>query len=214
MYADETGNLDYDVSAGKQGASTYFGFGTAVFDREHGKELWDGLCLRARLESRGLNLPRGFHAKNDTQATKSEMFSLIKEQQPRFDLTFLLKENAYAGVRERGEMGLYRMAWYLHFKEIAKQVAEADDTLYAIVSSFGTHARATAARAAIREVCDQVSRRIVLCVWDGATSWGLQVADYGLWAAQRVLEGRRCGWWEPCVKPTVQSFFLPWNRAT
>ncbi|WP_203433985.1 hypothetical protein [Jiangella asiatica] len=141
------------------------------------------------------------------------MFDLIKTQQPRFDLTFLLKEHAYPAVRARGEMELYRMAWYLHFKEIAKQVAEAEDTLYAIVSSFGTRARATAARDAVREVCGLVNRRIVLCVWDCATSWGLQVADYGLWAAQRVLEGKRCSWWDPSVRPTVQSFFLPWGKA-
>lgn len=50
MYADETGDLDMSGSAG---SSTYFGFGTAVFTRNHGQELWEGLQLRCRLEQRG-----------------------------------------------------------------------------------------------------------------------------------------------------------------
>lgn len=58
LYADETGNLDND-GAGKDGASAYFGFGTAVFDHDHGDEMWDGLRLRASLEERGLTCPRG-----------------------------------------------------------------------------------------------------------------------------------------------------------
>ena len=37
LYADETGNLDYG-GATKQGASPYFGFGTAVFIGDHGVE--------------------------------------------------------------------------------------------------------------------------------------------------------------------------------
>ncbi|WP_199521156.1 hypothetical protein [Jiangella anatolica] len=160
-----------------------------------------------------MKLPRGFHAKNDSPATRWQMFAVVKAQAPRFDMTFLCKANAYPSVQARGEMYLYQMAWYLHFKEVARQVAGPRDRLFAIVSSFGTKARATAARKAMAEVCAQVHRQIVLCVWDGPTSWGLQVADYGLWAAQRVLEGKRCSWYEPCVKATQRSFFTPWGRS-
>ncbi|WP_211658230.1 DUF3800 domain-containing protein [Phytoactinopolyspora halophila] len=214
MYADETGNLDYEGGSDKQGASTYFGFGTAVFHGEHGEELWQGQQLRADLAHHGLQLPRGFHAVNDTTRTRNQMFGLIKNQAPRFDMTFLCKSNAYSSVRRQGEMYLYKMAWFLHFKEIATQVAARDDTLYAIVSSLGTNARATAAKTAIEDVCGQVNREIVLCVWDCSTAWGLQVADYGLWAAQRVLEGKRCTWYEPCVRPTLKSFFTPWGQSS
>ncbi len=45
MYADETGNMDM---SGSPGASLYFGFGTAVFGGEHGRQVWDGLRLRVR----------------------------------------------------------------------------------------------------------------------------------------------------------------------
>ncbi|MGI5159364.1 hypothetical protein [Microbispora sp. CA-102843] len=48
------------------------------------------------------------------------MYDVIKAQAPRFDTTFLAKENAYDSVRNKGDLYLYRMAWFLHFKEIAK----------------------------------------------------------------------------------------------
>ncbi|MGV0041286.1 DUF3800 domain-containing protein [Mycobacterium colombiense] len=211
MYADETGNLDYSPQ-GKVGATDYFGFGTAVFPDGHGEHLFGGLRLRARLESRGLHLPRGFHAVNDAKRTKDEMFDLIRQQAPRFDTTFLYKPNAYPTVRAKGEMYLYKMAWYLHFKEIATQVCTPADDLCVIVGTIATSARRALARAALLDVCLQVHRVINLCYWDASTSWGLQVADYGLWAVQRHLAGKTCSWFAPCVQPTLQSVFTPWGQ--
>jgi hypothetical protein len=76
----------------------------------------EGLALRCKLESQGVNLPKGFHAKNDSHATRDEVFDLIRRQQPRIDLTFLAKNKAYPSIRERGQMYLYKLAWYLHFQ--------------------------------------------------------------------------------------------------
>jgi len=214
MYADETGNLDYSPS-GKAGATDYFGFGTAVFSQDHGEHLFGGLQLRAKLETiDGLSLPKGFHAVDDSKKTKDEMFDVIRDQAPRFDTTFLLKASAYPNVKQRGEMYLYKMAWYLHFKEIALQVSNLHDDLYVIVGSIATSGRKAQAQAAIEDVCSQVNRVIHLCHWDACTSWGLQVADYGLWATHRSLMGRSCKWFAPCVQPTLQSVFTPWGRKT
>ncbi|MCH6468887.1 DUF3800 domain-containing protein [Sinomonas terrae] len=212
MYADETGNLDYDAGT-KDGASTYFGFGTATFDGDHGDALFQGLRLRAELEGVGVQLKDGFHAKNDSARTKSQVFEVIKDQAPRFDTTFLLKAAATPAVREKGQNYLYKLAWYLHLKQIALQVSSRRDTLYVIAGSFGTAARQTAARVALEDVCSQVARDIRLCVWSAASSWGLQVADYGLWAVQRDLEGKRCGWLGSSVEPTLQSVFMPWGTT-
>ncbi|NKS00172.1 DUF3800 domain-containing protein [Rhodococcus hoagii] len=211
MYADETGNLDYG-GQGNDRAGSYFGFGTAVFEENHGHHMFEGMKLRARLEKAGLSLPKGFHAVDDAKGTKNDMFKLIKEQAPRFDTTFLYKPNAYPNVQAKGQMYLYRMAWYLHFKEVATQVSRRGDTLHVVVGTFGTAKRRTEAKSAIYEVCRQIDRQVVLCVWDASTSWGLQVADYGLWATQRSLEGKTCSWFTPCVMPTLKSFFLPWGR--
>ncbi|MGL4338858.1 MAG: hypothetical protein ACRCSP_00330 [Rhodoglobus sp.] len=109
LYADETGNLDFD-GADKVGGSTYFGFGTAVFPDDHGNALWAGLRLRARMESHDVRLPKGFHAVNDSSHTRAEMFAEVGTQAPRIDATLLLKANAYENVRAAGEMRLYKMA--------------------------------------------------------------------------------------------------------
>ncbi|MDO5504483.1 MAG: DUF3800 domain-containing protein, partial [Actinomycetia bacterium] len=111
------------------------------------------------------------------------------------------------------EMYLYRMAWYQHMKEIALQVANPSDRLFVIAGSFGTHRRLTEAKSALREVCDQIDRQITLCVWDSSSSWGLQVADYGLWAVQRHLSGQRCTWYSSHVEPTLRSLYTPWGRS-
>jgi hypothetical protein len=212
MYADETGDLDM---SGSPGSSTYFGFGTAVFPDGHGEQLWQGHQLRCRLERAGLSLPRGMHAKNDSHATRQQVFDVIAQQGPRFDTTFLLKSAAYDSIKRAGEIRLYKMAWYLHFTQIAVQVSQPGDTLYVIAATLGTHRKATSARVALAEVCAQraTDREIVLCVWDAASTWGVQVADYGLWAVQRGLEGRPCTWLPTHIQPTLQSVFRPWGAA-
>lgn len=79
----------------------------------------------------------------------------------------------------------------MHFKEIARRVTSGGSTLYVAVATLGTKARRRAFQQAIEEVCQYRSPRwceVVVAHWDSATSWGLQVADYGLWAVQRRLE--------------------------
>lgn len=212
LYADETGNLDYG-GAGKRGASAYFGFGTVVYEGDHGAALMEGLRLRAEVTGRGgVSLSKGFHAVDDSSQTRDEMFRLVGSQAPRIDTTFLRKSAAYPRVRAAGEMRLYKMAWFLHFKKIAVQVSARQDRLFVIAGTFGTKQRGQQARAALADVCAQVDRDITLCVWDAASSWGLQVADYALWAVHRDLTGRSCRWFAPHVQPTLQSTFTPWGR--
>lgn len=211
MYADETGDLDM---TGARGTSTYFGFGTAVFDGEHGRALWEGLQLRCRLESKGVRLPQGFHAKNDSKATRAEVFDLLFSQAPRIDTTFLYKANAYERVRAAGQVRLYKLAWYLHFKEIAIRVSRRGDRLFVVVGSMQTHNKRDAIRHALEDVCGQVGgRQIVPCIWEARSAWGIQVADDALWAVQRELEGKDCVWYLTCVEPILRSTFTPWGRA-
>ncbi|WP_220498546.1 hypothetical protein [Microbispora sp. H10949] len=211
MYADETGNMDM---SGSPGASLYFGFGTAVFGGEHGRQVWDGLRLRCDLERRGVNLPRGLHAKNDSHATRDEMFDLIGRQRPRIDVTFLCKARAHPSIRERPHW-LYKLAWYSHFRDVLPLVSAPGDTLYVIVATLSTNRRLMDAREALSDVCRElaVDREVVLCVWDAQSSWGIQVADYGLWAVQRILEGRPCKWFESRIQPHLASMLTPWGTV-
>lgn len=214
VYADETGNLDYEID-GKVGATPYFGFGTAMFRGAHGNALWEGLQLRAKLEhGDGINpqsMPRGFHALHDSNRTRAQMFSVVKGQRPQVHATLLLKSNARSHVKAAGGMRLYKMAWYLHFKYLAEYVIAPGDTAYVVVATFGTKARQKQATAALRDVCSQTRLQYVLCTWDSATSWGLQVADYCLWSIQRRAELKSGTWWDDYVSTNTCSVFFPWG---
>lgn len=212
LYADETGNLDYNALASPT-ESGFFGFGTAMFLDDHGDALWRGHALRTGLAARGVQLAGGFHAKNDSVATRSEVFAVIRELQPRIDTTFLYKANAYEYVRERGQMYLYKLAWFLHIKEVVLRVSSRHDQLVIVAGSFGTNQRATQAREAIRDVCNQIDRRITLCVWDSPTSWGLQIADYALWGVHRNLVGKGGAWFRESIAPSLATTFTPWGAA-
>lgn len=212
MYADETGNLDYNLG---EGSSRYFGIGTATWVGRHGVDLWQATALRFRHAAAGIECPGGYHAKNDSYATRAEVYNTIRGQAPRFDMTFLAKANASPHVRAQGEIYLYRLGWYMHFKEIARQVTSSGDTLHVAVATLGTKARKRAFQKAITDVCQQgapAGCRVVVAHWDSATSWGLQVADYALWAMQRQLE-RGDVTWMHAVEPTLLSCFLPWDKA-
>jgi hypothetical protein len=212
LYADETGNLDYNAF-GTPTESGYFGFGTTMFRDDHGDVLWKGHELRTRLAAAGLQVTGGFHAIKDTIATRNEMFETIKELAPRIDTTFLYKPNAYDYVKARGQMHLYKMAWYLHIKEVAIRVSNPSDKLVIVAGSFGTKERAKQAHEAIQDVCGQISRSVTLCIWDASTSWGLQIADYALWSVHRHLVGKGGTWFTECIQPSLSTMFFPWRKA-
>src|ERR1022692_1251549 len=125
MYADETGNLDYNLAGG---GSKYFGIGTATWGYDPGEHLWQGEQLRFNHAAVGIQNAKGYHAVDDSRTARRDVYDLIKRQAPRFDTTFLAKQNAYPAVRARGQPYLYQLAWYLHFKEIARQVTSPGDT--------------------------------------------------------------------------------------
>lgn len=208
MYA-ETGDLGYDSD------TPYFGIGTATYRGKHSQALWAGLELRTELEAKGVRVQHGLHAKNDSRSTRSAMFDVIAQQAPRFDTTFLCKENAYARVQERGPVYLYQQAIYLHFKEILRQVSRPGDEAFVIAGHLQTNAKRATTYHAVQAVCSQIAtdRAVVACVWDAPSSWGIQVADYALWSTQRVLLGRTSPWHAHCVEPTLKSVFKPWGTT-
>jgi len=215
LYADESGDLDL---TGTPGSSAFFGFGTAAFEGEHGNRLWEGLQLRCELERRGVHLHRGFHAKNDSRATRGEVFALIAAQAPRLDVTFLLKASTSPDVRSRGPIALYQTALLLHLTGVISQVGGPADTVYVIVGSLHTSRKRDAIRHAVEDALLHLGKRhtraLIPCIWDAPSSWGIQVADYGLWAVQRDLEGRPSEWLESCVRPSLTSLATPWGGAS
>lgn len=207
VFADETGDLSY------QSESKFFGFGTATFFSPDEINFPEAFKLRCRLEAKGLPNIAGFHASSDSNKTRSEVFSLVSAQQPRFDFTFLDKREAQLQVSNRGETYLYKLAWYLHFKQLVTQVGREVDTIYAICASIKTKAKANSMQDALIDVATQMNHRKIIPIWwNSNTSWGLQIADYGLWAAQRKLINGSDTWFDRYVRASTHSFFEPWKK--
>ena len=208
LFADETGDLGYNLQTGSQ----FFGFGTAAYLGEFTPNFAGAFKLRCSLEGAGVAIKEGFHASNDRWRIRNQIFELIKSEPVRFDFTFLNKANAREHVKARGDLRLYKQAWYLHFKEVARQIAGPNDVIYSVMGDIQTKARKREIESAIRDVAMQVSdRTIVPIIWNSRTSWGLQVADYGLWEAQRKLKNENVEWWDDCIAPKHATFFRPWN---
>lgn len=209
VYLDETGSLDYRSSAGPR-----FAVGSATFAGDHKDAMWAGFDLRTRLESRGIHLERGFHAVDDSHATRAEVFGIIAAHPCRFDSTYLTKAKAYPSVQAKGKPYLYQMALYQHLKHVVPQVSKDGDEVYVIAGTIHlVRNTVKAARAALTSVCQQLAgaRAITPCLWEARSSWGIQVADYCLWALQREMDGKPCRWYPSVVAPVLASNYGPWD---
>ena len=183
VFADEAGNFDFSL---KQGASRYFILATVTMDDcKVGDDL---LHLRRELAWQGLNLDRSLHATTETQAIRDEVFALLGAATFRVDATILEKRKTQPHIR--AEERFYQMAWWLHFKHVAPQVASSHDRLLVTAASLGTKARRAAFHGAVRRVVDQVSPTLTYQVasWPHESDPCLQVADYCTWAIQRKWE--------------------------
>jgi hypothetical protein len=182
VFADEAGNFDFSNG---QSATRYFVLCTAMTEHcEAGDAL---LALRRDLGWRGLHLDRVFHATEDPQAVRNEVFALLAAHDFWIDATILEKRKAQPHLRD--EASLYKMAWYLHFKFLAKKMRPSD-RLFVAASSLGTKKGRGALHTAVDDVVHQFSpcssHRVAF--WPTESDPCLQIADYCTWAIQRKWE--------------------------
>jgi len=131
VFSDEAGNFDFSRNSG---ASRYFILGTVTAnDCRIGDDL---LQLRRELGWRGMHLDSGFHATEDPQDVRDEVFEVLARGEFRIDVTIL--EKSKAQVHLQSERALYKMAWYLHFKHVAPNIATRADRMFVVASSLGT----------------------------------------------------------------------------
>ncbi len=183
VFADEAGNFDFST---KQGASKYFVLTTVTLD--DCKVGHDLMTLRRDLAWRGINLDRGFHATTEVQSVRDEVFQLLSGTAMRIDATILEKRKAQPHLHD--EERFYQMAWYLHFKFVAPQIATPADRLMVTAASLGTKKRVSVFHNAVRRVVKQVAPVTAhqVAAWDHDSDPCLQVADYCTWAIQRKWE--------------------------
>jgi Protein of unknown function (DUF3800) len=182
VFADEAGNFDFSNGPG---ASRYFILCTVASTH---CEMGDALiALRRDLGWRGLHLDRVFHATEDPQAVRDEVFELLAGVDCRVDATILEKRKAQPHLTS--ESGLYKMAWYLHFKPFAASLSSSD-RLFVAASSLGTKKARHALHSAVDDVVVQLSpcRSHRVAFWPAESDPCLQVTDYCTWAIQRKWE--------------------------
>ncbi|WP_179229175.1 DUF3800 domain-containing protein [Parenemella sanctibonifatiensis] len=210
VYLDETGSPDYSEASGPR-----FAIGSATFEGDHRDSIWEGFQLRARLESEGIRLEKGFHAADDSRRTRGDVFAVIQEQPPsRFDFTYLTKAKAYPSVRAKGKPYLYQLALFLHLKHLVPSFAHAGDRVRDRRHDPPDEEHSQrGARVALADVCEQLSfdKTVTACLWEARSSWGIQVADYCSWAMQREMDDKPCQWYPTVVQPLTESSYGPWD---
>jgi len=180
VFADEAGNFDFSR---RLGASRYFILCTITSTHcEIGDAL---LSLRRDLGWRGLHLDRVFHATEDPQPVRDEVFALL------------------AG-----------MNCSVDFKKLVWNMSSSD-RLFVAASSLGTKKARHALHAAVDEVVLQLSpcnsHRVAF--WPADSDPCLQVADYCTWAIQRKWE-RNDERSHALIAPKIHSEFDVWQRGT
>ncbi len=206
VFADEAGNFDFSRGTS---ASRYFILCT-VTSRQctAGDAL---LELRHDLGWRGVHLDRVFHATEDPQHVRDEVFALLANQDFEIDATILEKPKAQPRLRE--DASLYKMAWYLHFKYLAKSMSRSD-RLFVGAASLGTKKARGAMHTAVDDVAKQLSpcRSHRVAFWPAASDPCLQVADYCTWAIQRKWE-RNDARSYTLIEDKIRSEFDVWGRG-
>jgi len=188
VFGDEAGDLAFRPPS--EGISRYFIIGTvALDDCAIGSELLD---LRRELAWNGLHLDC-LHATSDKQRVRELVYDIIARRNLRFDATILDKRKARP-YTYGDPLYFYKLAWYLHFKYVAEEIADARDELLVVASSLQIKRKIKTTKAAIHkavtEVVNQVSPTVVChCAFTPAkTDPCLQIADYMTWAIQRKYE--------------------------
>lgn len=188
VYLDETGVPSWEPTP----ESPFFGIGSALFRDDHHEQLAKLTDLRVDLSKTSVPLPKGFHAKDDTWATRKQVFSTLGDMNVEVRGTFFLKANAFERLKEREPFWLYKYAIYRHVLDVIRMHTGPGDDVHIVAATINLKSKHEACRDAFDDIAQQMpkDRKVQISIWTSESSPGLQVADYGLWARQRVLMKR------------------------
>jgi len=185
IFADEAGNFDF--SRGK-GASAYFILTTVILeDFSVGDML---LALRRQLEWEGTEqFTPDFHATAEAQHVRDRVFVALGAARFRVDATIIPKNKVRPDIAQN-EIYFYRLAWFLHLKQLAPELIEPGDELLVLASSIGIKKKRTAFHDAVKGVVTRVTTtaQFRTAFWSCASDPCLWLADYCCWAIQRRWE--------------------------
>lgn len=184
VWGDESGNLDFDPKTG----STYFVVSTmTVTDPTLSSAL---LELRRELDRQGYELPDGFHATEDRQAVRDQVFALLCQfSKIRVDCTYYTKVNAYPRIQQDPDY-FYQLAWFCHLRYVLPRILPRDGELFVGIAALATRRKRRLHAEALRRVVRQCAGKLrAHCAhWSACSHPCLQAADYFTWAVSRWLE--------------------------
>lgn len=186
LFADEAGDFEF---ARKPNVSRYYIIGVISLDSCECGDLL--LELRRRLIWEKRPVGEYFHASEDKQAVRDEVFNLIRQVDLRIYVTVMEKSKAQAQVRESRDR-FYKYGWYYLLRYTSGALAKDADEMMITAASIGTRKHQAVFTAGVNDVLAQTSRlprdKWVTAFHPAKTDPCLQVADYCLWAVQRKWE--------------------------
>ena len=116
VFVDEAGNFDFSPHG-----SRYFTLTSIVLNGcDIGQELAQ---LRRDLARRGMDLRNGFHATEDRQAVRDEVFRLLVQHDFRIDATIFDKAKTMQHLRA-DDLEFYKTTWFYHMQYLLPRVVE------------------------------------------------------------------------------------------
>ena len=210
LFGDEAGDFEF---ARKQNVSRYFIVCSITLETcDVGHQLLD---LRRDLAWRGNSaLGDYFHACEDKQRIRDEVFDLIRTAEMRVDATIL--EKSKAQPRTRGSAArFYQYAWYYHLRSIRSGVLSREDELLLTAASLGRKRERATFTKTVNSVVQQVTTRNSWATFfcPSAADPCLQVADYCTWAIQRKWERNDLRSYDLIRSKIVREYDL-WSAGT
>ena len=152
----------------------------------------------------------GFHATDDKQAVRDEVFNLLAQLNFKVDAVVLDKSKAFPHL-QRDEHSFYKIAWYLLFKHIAKRCFPDNEAGLVIAGSLGTKQKLRDFQNSISDVVHlyRHSGLVKAAAWSAASHPCLQIADYCCWAIQRAKEQNDERSYV-LIQSKIESCFSPW----
>jgi hypothetical protein len=181
VFVDEAGNFDFSPKG-----SNYFILTSVTLDGfVAGDEL---LGLRRSLAWNGIELTNSFHAAEETQAVRNQVFDVLSRHDFQVDSTIFEKRKTQPHLQS--EDALYPFAWFFHMKHVAPCVANHDDELMVVGASFATKKKRKVFADAVARVMRETAKcaEVRTACWAAGTDRCLQIADYCSWAIQRKWE--------------------------
>jgi Protein of unknown function (DUF3800) len=209
VFADEAGCMEFSR---KQNVSRYFIATTVSMASCH---VGDALIkLRRELAWSKHALGDYFHATEDKQAVRNEVYKLLCSHDFTIQATIFEKSKAQPQVRV-SRTRFYQHAWYYHFKFVAAKTVGGAAELMVVTANFGTHKEKMTFSSAVEDVLRQTLPKVQYTAnfCPASVDPCLTVADYCAWAIQRKWERGDTKSYD-LIKDRITHEYDSWSRGT